>query len=122
MSTKKMKRENPYVLELIEKLKRKYSETKAPIWKAVAEELLRPRSVRKGVNVGKIDKILRDGETAIVLGKALGGGYVTRPLTVAALSFSKKAREKIEKAGGRCMTIEELMNENPRGSNVRIFG
>ncbi|MCD6502619.1 MAG: 50S ribosomal protein L18e [Thermoplasmata archaeon] len=122
MSTKKVRKENPYLLELVEKLRRKYSETKAPIWKAVAEELLRPRSIRKGVNVGKIDKILKDGEIALVIGKALGGGYVTRPLVVAAVSFSKKAREKIEKAGGRCMSIEDLMSENPNGSNVRIFG
>ena len=119
---KKLNKTNPYVLELIEKLKKKYGETKAPIWKAVAEELQRPRSVRKGVNVGKIDKILKDNEVALVLGKALGGGYAKRSIKVAALSFSETARKKIEAAGGRCLTIDELIEENPSGSNVRIFG
>ena len=120
--SKKIRKTNPYVLELIEKLKKKYGETKAPIWKTVAEELQRPRSIRKGVNVGKIDKILKDDEVALVIGEALGGGYVKRPIKVAAVSFSETARKKIEAAGGRCMTIEELIDENPSGSNIRIFG
>lgn len=33
--------------------------------------------------------------------KVLGGGEVTKPLTVQAHAFSKPAREKIEKAGGK---------------------
>jgi large subunit ribosomal protein L15 len=38
--------------------------------------------------------------------KVLGGGELSKPLTVHAHAFSKSAREKIEGAGGSCQTIE----------------
>lgn len=38
--------------------------------------------------------------------KVLGDGEVTRKLTVHAHRFSTSAREKIEKAGGKCVVIE----------------
>jgi large subunit ribosomal protein L15 len=39
--------------------------------------------------------------------KILGHGELTKPLTVHAHGFSKTAREKIEAAGGMCITIED---------------
>src|ERR671922_1639934 len=39
--------------------------------------------------------------------KILGQGELTKPLTVHAHGFSKTAREKIEAAGGTCLTIED---------------
>ena len=38
--------------------------------------------------------------------KILGGGEIKRPLTVRAHKFSASAKEKIEKAGGRCEVVE----------------
>ncbi len=121
MAKKNVKR-NPRVIRLIDVLMEAYWKNKAPVWKKVAEELQRSRSHRNGVNVGKVDKILKEGEIAVIIGKALGGGYVTRPITVAALGFSEKAKKKIEEKGGKCLMIEELLEQNPKGSNVRIFG
>lgn len=37
--------------------------------------------------------------------KVLGGGEVARPLTVSAHAFTKSARDKIEKAGGRVEVV-----------------
>jgi large subunit ribosomal protein L15 len=45
------------------------------------------------------------GKNALV--KILGDGEVGRALTVRAHKFSASAREKIEKAGGRCEIIEQ---------------
>src|SRR5919108_5865880 len=39
--------------------------------------------------------------------KVLGQGELTKPLTVHAHAFSKTARERIEAAGGTCLTIED---------------
>ena len=39
--------------------------------------------------------------------KVLGGGELSKALTVHAHGFSKSAREKIEAAGGTCQTIED---------------
>ncbi|HUK93375.1 MAG TPA: 50S ribosomal protein L18e, partial [Methanomicrobiales archaeon] len=61
------------------------------------------------------------GETFIVPGKVLGTGALTEPVVVAALNFSSSATDKIEKAKGTCLTIEELLKKNPKGNGVRIL-
>lgn len=54
-------------------------------------------------------------------GKVLGSGAVSLPVTVAALDFSEAAMSKIVGANGTCMTIEDLVRDNPKGSRVRIL-
>ena len=58
----------------------------------------------------------------LVPGKLLGSGDVSGKPSVAAYRVSSGARLKIEAAGGRVMTIRELMDENPNGKGVRILG
>ena len=48
-------------------------------------------------------------------------GVIDRAVRVAALNFSAQAADKITGANGTCMTIEELLNDNPKGSRVRIL-
>lgn len=45
-------------------------------------------------------KNLRDGI------KILGEGEISKPITIHAHKFSASAREKIEKAGGKCVVVE----------------
>jgi large subunit ribosomal protein L18e len=52
----------------------------------------------------------------------LGAGIIDHPVKVAAFQFSEQARLKIGKAKGKCLSIEELMEKNPKGSNVKIIG
>ena len=77
---------------LLDKASKKY---KSEMFKSVAKELARPTRIRRKVNVYQINKHLRDGETAIVPGKVLSTGDLTKKVTVAAWDFSDKAREKI---------------------------
>jgi ribosomal protein L18E len=42
--------------------------------------------------------------------------------TVAAYSISTSARTKIEAAGGKVVTIPDLMKKNPEGKGVYILG
>lgn len=58
----------------------------------------------------------------MIPGKVLSSGSLTKKITVAAWAFSEKAKEKIQKAGGECISIEELIKRNPKGSNIRIIG
>ena len=73
------------------------------------------------MNVSKIDRYAAEGETILVPGKVLGTGVIDRAVRVAALNFSAQAADKITGANGTCMTIEELLNDNPKGSRVRIL-
>ncbi|HDM23801.1 MAG TPA: 50S ribosomal protein L18e [Candidatus Bathyarchaeota archaeon] len=95
--------------------------TKRPIWRAVAEQLAKPRRLRAEVNISKINRYTSEGDTVVVPGKVLGCGELDHPVTVAAFAFSKNALEKIKAAGGRAVTIWQLVEENPKGSNVKIM-
>ncbi|MEM7821868.1 MAG: 50S ribosomal protein L18e [Candidatus Aenigmatarchaeota archaeon] len=112
---------NPYLKQLIEELKQKSKELKAPIWKALAEKLARPRRRKVEVNVYEIERHAKENETVVIPGVVLGNGDITKPVKVAAWRFSQKAEEKIKKAGGKVMKIEELLKENPKGSGVKIL-
>jgi len=57
----------------------------------------------------------------VVPGKVLGAGNLDHPVSVAAFSFSTQARLKISKARGKCLSISELIEVNPKGSNVKIM-
>ena len=72
------------------------------------------------VNLDRINRIVNDGDTIVVPGKLLGGGNLSKRVTIAAWRASKTAIEKVLKSGGEVITIPELVRRNPRGSNVKI--
>lgn len=120
-----MKRTGPtnIVLRKTIRLLYKYSrEFKAPIWRAIARELEKPRRKRRCVNISRINRYTKSGDTVVVPGKVLGSGSLDHPVTVAAISFSKTAFEKIKATGGTPLHILDLVKINPRGSNVKIIG
>jgi hypothetical protein len=57
--------------------------------------------------------------------RPLGGDACKAPeeqsVKIAALNFSASATSKIKDAKGQCMTIEQLISDNPKGSGVRIL-
>ncbi len=112
---------NPMLRKLIEELKKKSLEENVRIWKKIAEILERPTRRRVEINLKHIEREARDGDTIIVPGVVLSDGELKKKVTIAAWRFSAKAKEKIEKAGARAISIEDLIKENPKGSNVRIM-
>jgi len=119
---KKTKSTNPHLRKLISDLYSWANKEKAAIWKIVAKELEKPARRRREVNLSRLSRYLKDGETAVVPGKVLGCGELTKKVTIAAWNFSQSAREKIKKAGGRAITIRQLYAENKNGSKVKIIG
>ena len=117
----KLTKTNPNTLDLINTLTKQASAENAPIWKAVAKELKRANRKTNEVNVYHIDKYSDADETVLIPSKVLGEGQMTHSVNVAAFKFSKEAENKITAAGGKCLTISELMEENPKGSNVKIL-
>ena len=113
---------NPVLRDTIEKLNKTSIEKKVPIWKAVAKLLNKPSRRRHEVNLYLLERNLTKNQVAVVPGTVLGSGELTKPVKVAALKFSDEAEKKIKKAGGACMSIEELMEKHPKGERVRILG
>lgn len=117
-----MRKTNPNLRELINDLKRIGYEHKSPIWKDIGKRLEKPLRTRAVVNIARIDKYAPEDSTVVVPGKVLGIGNLSHRVNVAALSFSKQAREKIISAGGKIYTIRELLEKNPAGKNLLLLG
>jgi large subunit ribosomal protein L18e len=117
-----VKKTNPALIALIEDLKKSAYENQAPIWKDIAERLEKPLRNWPEVNLNRISMYVHDKETALIAGKVLSTGTLTKKVSIAAWSFSDKAHEKIKKAGGKSITIQELVKHNPKGKDVRILG
>ena len=119
-----VKRTGPtnYQLQLlIEELEKKAAESGIKLWQRIAHDLRRPSRQRRIVNIYKINRWAREGETVVVPGKVLNLGELNKKVNVAAFSFSKAAKEKINKVA-KTMSIKELMETNPQGKKVRILG
>ncbi len=112
---------NPYLKQLVEDLKKKHFAEKTPIWLAVAEKLEKPRRQKVEVNLSDIERNVQKGETVVVPGIVLAAGELTKNVNVAAWRFSGNAGDKIKKAKGKVLTIDELVKENPKGTGVKIL-
>ena len=119
---KKCRKTNPHLLSLIQRLKDAGRTNEAPVWRDIALRLEGPSSNWAEVNVGKLDRYANDDEVIVVPGKLLGAGEIRKKVTVAAFSASGQAKAKVTSAGGRSVSLEELVENNPKGSKVRIMG
>ena len=106
------------LIVLLEKTSKK---TKNRIWRRIAEYLKGSRSHHAEINVGVLSRLTHANEVVVVPGKVLGDGEIDHSIKVAAYRFSKSAYDKISSAWGKCITIEELIKENPNGTGVRII-
>lgn len=118
---KKIIKTNPNLIELINKLYEQSRSEDVAIWKDVAQRLERSNRRTAEVNLSDIARHAEAGETILVPGKVLSNGNLTEKVDVVALKFSVKAQEKIESAGGECIAIDEIIESNPKGSNIRIM-
>ena len=108
---------NVHMRTLINELQK----TKSAAWKDVAKKLGGARRKRAEVNISSINRHAKAGDTIVVPGVVLAAGEIDKPVTVAAWRFSSAAAEKIKKAKGSALSIEELLKKNPKGSKIKIM-
>jgi large subunit ribosomal protein L18e len=101
-------------------LRKAAKSNEAPIWAYVADLISAPRRQRVAVGVGKLNRLVNDGDVVVVPGKLLGSGRLQKKVTVAALAASRTAAEAVLESGGRLVPISALVRENPKGTNVKI--
>lgn len=112
---------NQYLRKLIVYLEKASKKNNAKIWKYVAELLSKPRRKRIEVNLYKIDKLAKDNDTVLIPGKVLGIGEVNKKVKIAAWKFSEAALKKLKEKNIEVLSIKELVEKNPKGSNVKII-
>ncbi|MDQ3807838.1 MAG: 50S ribosomal protein L18e [Thermoproteota archaeon] len=103
-------------------LRTAFKRNKAPIWRALLEELAGSRANRREINITRLAEITKADEVVVVPGKVLGTGSLGHRLTVCAFSTSETAARKIKESGGKVVTFVDLINEHPSGKGVRIIG
>jgi len=115
-----MSKTNPRLSSLIADLKSAARNAGGDVWSDVAERLEKPRRTHAEVNLGRIERYAREEETVVVPGKVLGSGVLNKDVTVAAVDFSGTATEKIDQVG-ETMQLEQAIEQNPAGENVRVI-
>ncbi|MDR0900738.1 MAG: 50S ribosomal protein L18e [Methanobrevibacter sp.] len=117
---KRVVKTNPNLIEIIRDLKEKSHEEEVAIWKDVAKKLERPTRKQAEVNLSDINRVSENDQTVLIPGKVLSNGSLDHKVSIVALNFSKTAQEKIEEAGGECISLNEILDKNPKGSNIKI--
>jgi large subunit ribosomal protein L18e len=115
-----MSKTNPRLSSLIADLKSAARNSGGDVWGDVAERLEKPRRTHAEVNLGRIERYARGDETVVVPGKVLGSGTLRKEVTVAAVDFSGTAETKIEQVG-ETVRLEQALEDNPEGANVRVI-
>jgi large subunit ribosomal protein L18e len=115
-----MSKTNPRLSSLIADLKSAARQSGGDVWGDIAERLDKPRRTHAEVNLGRIERYAQEDETVVVPGKVLGSGVLQKDVTVAAVDFSSTAETKIDQVG-ETVTLEQAVQNNPEGSNVRVI-
>ena len=113
---------NPTVKELILSLRKESSVSKVALWDRVADDLEKPTRERRAVNLSRIARSTKPNEMVVVFGKVFVSGSLPHSVVIAALSFSAGAKEQIESAKGKVLTIEQLLKSKPKVQDLRVLG
>ncbi|KAI8872435.1 ribosomal protein L18e [Ramicandelaber brevisporus] len=100
--------------------------TNAGFNKLVLKRLFLSRINRPPVSISQLSKQLAksgEGKIAVVVGTVTDDvRFLEVPkLTVAALRFTRTARARIVKAGGECLTLDQLAVRAPTGANTLLL-
>jgi large subunit ribosomal protein L18e len=112
---------NPQLIELISLLRKQSREQAAPIWADAADYLAHTRSQRVVTNLSNINRHTEKADVVLVPGKVLASGALDHAVTLASFEASDSAKAKLEAAKGKYITIQELVEKNPKGSKVKII-
>ena len=111
--SKRVKRKtNPELVETIELAKKNNL-------LELAKELSGPTRLQSKVNIESLDKV--NEKKVVVVGKILSQGEINKKIEVAALGFSKSAKEKLKKAGCEIRTIKQELESNKKLEGVKIL-
>jgi large subunit ribosomal protein L18e len=103
---------NPTIVNTVLSLRKQ----KNPFWIKVAGIISKPKRSSVAVNILKINKHSKDGDIVVVPGKVLGDGVMEHKITLAAVSISESAKNKV-----KIVKIEELAKKHPNAEGIKII-
>ena len=109
------KKTNPELVETIIACKKHKN------WLSLAGLLSTPRKRHSRINLRRLNKIAKEGETLVIPGKVLSEGEFNKKIKIIAFNFSEKAKEKILKSGSKCDNILNEIKSNPEAKEIKII-
>ncbi len=85
----------------------------------LANKLSGPTRRQARVNLNVLNELSE--KNIIIAGKILGEGDIKKKMSIAALGFSKQAKEKLKKAGCETKTILKELEDNPTLKGVKVI-
>eukprot|EP00188_Purpureofilum_apyrenoidigerum_P003335 Plantae.Rhodophyta-Purpureofilum_apyrenoidigerum.ctg34652.p2 GENE.Plantae.Rhodophyta-Purpureofilum_apyrenoidigerum.ctg34652~~Plantae.Rhodophyta-Purpureofilum_apyrenoidigerum.ctg34652.p2 ORF type:complete len:186 (+),score=36.34 Plantae.Rhodophyta-Purpureofilum_apyrenoidigerum.ctg34652:58-615(+) len=117
--------ENPYIRLLVKLYRFLARRTEAKFNQVVLRRLFMSRTNRPPISLSRLARYMKsyEGKTAVVVGKILDDERLLEvpKLSVCALYFTETARARILKAGGECLTFDELALRSPTGENTILL-
>ena len=99
--------------------------TDSAFCKTILRRLISSRTQRPPLSLSRLIKHLgsKQDRIAVVIGTVTDDVRTLEvpKLTVAALRFSEGARARITKAGGKCLTVDEVVMLAPTGTNTLLL-
>ena len=92
--------------------------TKHKSWNPLAKKLSGSTKAHTSINLDELDAELKDGDKAIIAGKVLSKGELTKKVTLSALAYSETAKEKLDKAKITLTNLEDEINKNKEAKGV----
>ncbi|PIT85534.1 50S ribosomal protein L18e [Candidatus Micrarchaeota archaeon CG10_big_fil_rev_8_21_14_0_10_59_7] len=108
--------ENIQTLKLVTKLNKKKG-----LWRKVSEILCSSRRRRPEMNVGRLAKVTKAGDIAVLPGKLLSGGEIGHAVTIGCMGASASAKTKVEAAKGKVVALPVLFEKHADGKGVRLL-
>jgi large subunit ribosomal protein L18e len=119
------KSEDPYLLLLVQLYKFLARRTDSKFNATVLKRLCNSNVNRPPVSLSKIETNMRGKEDkiAVVVGTVTNDTRLLKlnKVTVCALRFTESARARIIKAGGECITFDQLAIRAPTGANTVLL-
>ncbi|ORY84347.1 50S ribosomal protein L18e [Protomyces lactucae-debilis] len=118
------KSDNVYLALLVKLYRFLSRRTDSKFNKVILRRLFMSKTNRPPMSISKVVRELNGkDQTVAVVGTITDDVRMlqTPKLSIAALRFTTSARARIEKAGGECLTFDQLAARSPTGSNVVLL-
>merc|ERR1719252_403541 len=114
---------NPYIALLIKLYKFLSRRTTAKFNKVILKRLMMVRRLRGPISLRKLIKNNKEGKISVVVGTVTDDlrEMEVPKMRVCALKFTETARARIVKAGGECLTFDQLALQAPLGQGTVLL-
>ena len=113
---------NQCVVPMVKDLKRESTKNNAPILAKLAKLALKPNSVKRTINLKRIDALTKENDVVFFSGKVLGTGEISHKITLCSFATTNYAARKIKESGGKLVVVFDMIEKYPTGKGVNLIG